>query len=302
VTAHSPVLASAASLDSLIHLSKHRNADKNFTYTAVALKECGLPDRSKKFITRWLDVTKSTLLFARGIILVEGIAEAMLLSVLAKKVLQDYNNKQKDDNRKLSVSLEDAGISVVNMNGIYFSHFFPLFCKYDELYGENIPVNCAGITDRDPPTTISKDGNKVPSKPTPSSPISDTTNHALELIAKVNKSANVRLYANALKTFEYDLAMEGDNLRIMCSIAKSLVDPGSEAARRFEQYEIDVWNSEKTENDRAEASFYLLTHIEKGAFAQALADSLENSNTTLSIPKYISDAVIWACEGTPNDI
>jgi len=75
VTTHSPVLASSVSLETVIQLCA-TVTDK--TPQAVALRSCGLTDHSKAFLNRWLDTTKSTLLFARGIILVEGIAEAML--------------------------------------------------------------------------------------------------------------------------------------------------------------------------------------------------------------------------------
>ncbi len=47
--------------------------------------------------------------------MVEGIAEAMLLPEFAKIVLRDYD--------KLPQTLEDGGVSVINMNGIYFCHF-----------------------------------------------------------------------------------------------------------------------------------------------------------------------------------
>ena len=122
VTTHSPVLASSASLDSLIHMSSSLNAEGDYIYTAVPLKSCGLGPDSKDFVSRWLDVTKSILLFAKGVILVEGIAEAMLVSELAKKALVDYNDKQAEEDKKLPESLVDCGVSVINMNGIYFKH------------------------------------------------------------------------------------------------------------------------------------------------------------------------------------
>jgi len=89
VTTHSPVLASSVSLETVIQLVKDKMPQ------AIALRSCGLSKSSKAFLNRWLDTTKSTLLFAKGIILVEGIAEAMLLPELAKIVLREYNNLQK---------------------------------------------------------------------------------------------------------------------------------------------------------------------------------------------------------------
>ena len=76
-----------------------------------------------------MDITKSTLLFSKGIILVEGICEAMLLPVFAPLVLKEYNDKNQ---KKLPNTLEEAGVTVVNINGINFKYFYPLFCDIDK--------------------------------------------------------------------------------------------------------------------------------------------------------------------------
>ena len=115
VTTHSTVLASSVELESIIHLSKSQAP------VATPLRTCGLHSTSSQFINRWLDVTKSNLLFASGVILVEGIAEQMIIPTLAKIVLKD----QKDGYK----SLEDLGISTINLNGIYFKHFMQLYCN-----------------------------------------------------------------------------------------------------------------------------------------------------------------------------
>lgn len=48
------------------------------------------------------------------------------------------------------------------------------------------------------------------------------TNHAIELVDSINKSANARLYVSKYKTLEYDLAMEGNNAALMSEIIASL--------------------------------------------------------------------------------
>lgn len=210
VTTHSTVLASSVELESIIHLSKSPSP------VATPLRTCGLQIDSSQFINRWLDVTKSNLLFASGVILVEGIAEQMIIPTLAKIVLKD----QKEGHR----SLEDLGISTINLNGIYFKHFMQLYCNVlnsddmeDEPIGENIPVRCAGITDLDPPKTIKKnvpdpekDGEikEVSEDFLPcEGNMQDGTNHAIKLVDSVNKSTNARLYVSKYKTLEYDFGM-----------------------------------------------------------------------------------------------
>ena len=283
VTTHSPVLASSVSLKSLIHLSPAGPS-------AIALSTCVLPYDSQAFIDRWLDATKSTLLFARGIMLVEGIAEAMLIPELAKQVLKDWNNAPQHSASKLPTSLEEGGVSVINMSGIYFDHFMKLFSNTELDDVRCIPIRCAGVTDNDPV----KD-----SKPTFSKPV-DGKNPALSLVENINKSTWARLYPNKLKTFEYDLAMEGDNLKILSSVAKSLLSTEGPIKKTFEKQEQTGWDV-ITEDQKAEAAYYLLEHIDekKGEFAQAVADRLASKGAVLKIPDYISNAVIWACGGTP---
>lgn len=330
VTTHSPVLASAVSIESLIHLSVSNDSE----ISAISIKECGLTDDvSLPFLRRWFDATKSTLLFAKGVILVEGIAEAMLIPEMAKIVLKEYNDND-TNKKKLPIALDDGGISVVNLNGIYFKHFLQLFCNLIENdKHQSIPIRCAGITDQDPPKKIvTKDGDNKkdyglffpilsditssinncsvfkypPSILNAEIPAEDELNnllegknHALSLIDEVNKSDYARLFANQLKTLEYDLAMESGNLNILIPIAINVLDS---TPLKLNQYKSTDWGQEDCEEKKARASYELLKRIEdkKGEFAQSLADEISTGKSPLVIPEYIKKAIIWACGGNPD--
>ena len=54
--------------------------------------------------------------------MLRGIAEAILIPELAKVYLRNQN----EDGLTKVTSLEEAGISVINMNGIYFQYFMQL--------------------------------------------------------------------------------------------------------------------------------------------------------------------------------
>lgn len=301
VTTHSPVLAASASIESLIHLSRIQSDDE-YIHSAIALSSCGIPPESQGFLSRWFDVTKSTLLFARGVVLVEGIAEAMLVPELAKKVLFEYNSSREED--KLPESFEDGGISVINMNGIYFKHFMPLFCNLSDICKTNIPLRCAGLTDKDPPKE---------SKPIPSNTDSfESSNHALNLTTKINRSENARLYVNQLKTFEYDLAMEQENRIVMLDILLELWPSGTEEIGVKKELKDLRDKKVETDSEKAEIAFKILERIEdsnigKGLFAQALADKLKPSTKEgtfkfpieFAIPDYIKKAIVWASGGQP---
>ena len=283
VTTHSPVLASSVSLETVIQLCV---TDKR--PQAIALNSCGLSKTSKAFLNRWLDTTKSTLLFARGVILVEGIAEAMLLPELAKIVLCKYD--------ELPKTLEDGGISVINMNGIYFKHFMQLFADLNKNGSESVPVRCAGITDNDPPKN---------SKPTPSNTMTGT-NPALQLKDIVNASASkwARLYSSPLKTFEYDLAFCGNNIKIMATVLFENCPTDGSLKNSIQKLINNEWDDE-SEDHKKEAAFEILTCIEgdnmgKGRFSQLLADHLK-SGASIVVPGYIRKGIIWACGGDPDE-
>lgn len=197
ITTHSTVLASSVSIENIIHITKNDNR-----IVAINIANIGLEPEKIKFINRWLDATKSNLLFAKGVIFVEGISEGILIPELAKICLAEYNKNHSD---KLPVTLEDAGVSVINMNGIYFKYFMSLYCNMKELKNNTIDNTirmknrCAGITDKDPDKSIYPTSNEdIVGK-----------NVALDLIPIVKKSNNTRLYASKLKTFEYDLCIKG---------------------------------------------------------------------------------------------
>jgi predicted ATP-dependent endonuclease of OLD family len=208
--------------------------------------------------------------------------------------LKEYNEKcQKKE--KLPNSLEEAGISVINMNGIYFKHFMQLFC---DIYGIDhhgkLPVRCAGITDKDPSGKISDvlSSDSIKGK-----------NPVLERVDDINGSKWARLYCGRFKTFEFDLALEGDNRKHMLEVLMQLW-PSEGSVKK--EIALLLKTSEQADPTRkARIASILLKRVEdtrvgKGYFAQALARHLSESNIAFSVPEYIGKAVIWACGGNPD--
>ena len=107
VSTHSPVLASQAPIDSVI--SVHESGGK---VTGVSLCSIDYDETLKKKLQRFLDATRAELFFARRILMVEGIAEALLLPVLT---------------RIAGGNLKDSSVTVLNADGINFNAFIPLF-------------------------------------------------------------------------------------------------------------------------------------------------------------------------------
>jgi putative ATP-dependent endonuclease of OLD family len=286
VTTHSPTLASSIDIAALKVLTV-KKAGENPVFTSLA--KCGFNKETKFFLERWLDITKSLLLFAKGVMLVEGIAEALVIKELAKFALKKLAN---DFPAKSYMNdLEEYGISIINLNGIYFRHFMTIFQGYKKnangtfVKTDFIPIRCSGLTDNDPDTAaVPTAAATSPGKNPQLYMINDLATH----------STTCRLYSN-LKTFEYDLAMEGNNLAIMSAVQLELVTTDKGIKKTLTAYSNTDWTLE-TDPTKAQAAYWLLNHIDKGDFAQALALRLTKPGLTFSVPDYIVQAVKWVVE------
>jgi len=129
VTSHSPTVTAKTDLDSLIVLNRWHERSR-----ALPLRYLSLEEKQKKQLQRFLDVTKSQLFFAKGVILVEGISEALLMHVLAAATGDKYD-------------LERKGIEVVNIGGVAFEPFARLFNA--AAANNRLDVRCAIVTDDD---------------------------------------------------------------------------------------------------------------------------------------------------------
>lgn len=126
LTTHSPNLASKVKLGNLIICKDDKTFPLGSAYT-------NLNPSDYKFLERFLDTTKSNLFFAKGVLLVEGWAEELLLPALAKKVGFDLTKR---------------GVSVVNVASTAFLRYSKIFVR--KLPSDaKIPVPVAIITDLD---------------------------------------------------------------------------------------------------------------------------------------------------------
>lgn len=130
VTTHSPHIVSVIDPRRLVVLRAGENASE--AYAAI---EAELSDREWQDIARYLDVTRSELVFARKVLLVEGLAEQLLLLPMAA-----YEG----------LDLDAQGITVCAIGGV---HFDP-YVKFLTALGTPHAV----ITDGDPRGPQSRTG------------------------------------------------------------------------------------------------------------------------------------------------
>ena len=124
ISTHSPILASKINLKNLILM-------KNGTGFDLAEGMTGLQKGDYLFLQRFLDSTKANLFFAKGIIMVEGDAENILVPILADI---------------LGYPLEKYGISIVNVGSTAFLRYSGIMVRKD---GADIGIPVSVITDCD---------------------------------------------------------------------------------------------------------------------------------------------------------
>ncbi|RAX07337.1 ATP-dependent nuclease [Photorhabdus bodei] len=129
VTSHSPTLASVAPLRSIVALRSMNGSSRAYSLANLPVTPDELDD-----MERYLTATRSELLFARGVIFVEGDAEEALLPGFANAM--GYN-------------LDKLGITVCNVAGTNFT-------PYVKLAG-SLGIPFSVVTDWDP-----LDGSKEP--------------------------------------------------------------------------------------------------------------------------------------------
>jgi len=171
VSSHSPILASQAPIDSII--SVHEIQGK---VTAVSVYSIDMETKLKKKLQRFLDATRGELFFARRIIMVEGIAEALLLPALS---------------RIAGGCLKDSAVTVLNADGINFNAFIPLLGEGRLAF----------------PVAILTDGDDAKKEGVPS----DT---ASGLKAKEEQISNLCVEFGQI-TFEHELAKSEELLPLM---------------------------------------------------------------------------------------
>lgn len=315
VTSHSTHITSAISLDEIICL-----------YNNQGLPKVGYPgkvfpdDKSKKYVHRFLDATKSDMLFAQKVILVEGLAEQLLLSILS---------------RYLGISLEDNHIAVINVGGRFFEYFLHLF---DYSKPNTIHKKIACLTDRDPERKLKSDANFTKCYPfqyNQDSEIYEYKDNSTSKIQQYESHPNIQYFSQIEKqgkTFEYDLVIHNPTLELLVTESMSnqteikelmslfkngkpveallaKLQKGTEIKPNLKNLEINQgilecdWSDNNDKRAAIVASRYL-NSVAKGENALELVYALEN-NINLKgkdgyqdfvVPAYIESSIRWICQ------
>lgn len=136
ITSHSPHITSKLKLANTLILFKDNKKIKSH-YILKGLDT--VKDKSSiNYLAKYLDATKSTMFFSRKIILIEGIAEQLLMPKFFEIVIKK--------------TVEKENCTIVNVNGIAFEHFLKMFKN-------GFFIKCVVFTDSD---ATKKTKNRAP--------------------------------------------------------------------------------------------------------------------------------------------
>jgi putative ATP-dependent endonuclease of the OLD family len=252
VSTHSPVLASQAPIDSVI--SVHEAGGK---VTGVSLCSINYDETLKKKLQRFLDATRAELFFARRILMVEGIAEALLLPVLT---------------RIAGGNLKDSSVTVLNADGINFNAFIPLFGS------GRLGLSVAMLTDGDDAARTGQ----------PSAT-------ATGLKAKEAEIPNLRVEYGEI-TFEHELARSAVLLPFMLNAFRTLRPTlGADldtlvGGLGTDNEKADAFLAEFLRSKTSKGEF---AQELAGLLDEALSKPDVNAFPSDSVPEYIRDALLF---------
>jgi putative ATP-dependent endonuclease of OLD family len=140
LTTHSPSLVSTARIEDMTLVHKAQAFP-------LAVGKTKLKRTDYSFLRRFIDATKANLFFARGVMMVEGPAEAILLPALAEMCGRSFSKH---------------GVSIVNVGHTGLYHYARILQR--EGSGPDIPIPVVCLTDRDIVPDVAKSYVAAPAK------------------------------------------------------------------------------------------------------------------------------------------
>lgn len=260
LTTHSPHIASVAPLESLLLLrSDADQGTRGYSTAATDFTEAEQED-----LSRYLDVTRAEMVFARGVLLVEGDAERFLIPTFAEE---------------LDISLDEHGVSVCSVAGTNFQPYVKLLCA--------LGIPFAVITDFD----------MIDGKPR-------SYKRCLKLTRTIDTArggadtdgliAAIKAIDNYDETYEkfeeFGLFVNDSTLETEMfggDYAEAIIATLREHNFSAERLALlDAWETKPSDVD-AKILIKMIEQMGKGRFAQRLASRIEG----LTVPHYIANAI-----------
>ncbi len=262
MTTHSTHLSEVSAIDN-INIIKPNSGSSVIMRPTNMLDKFGAEKLALKDITlstcleRYLDAKRTVLLFSKGVLLVEGDGEELLLPTLVKKAL--------------GISLDEIGIGLINVGNVGFENVACIFSP------ERLQRHCAIITDLD--TCV---------------PGADKSKSTAEELGKSRKEKLDRLFGEnpwvaqyyAPHTLEVDFAENESNRAYIKKIIKLHYTQETTIASHTS-------NLDDSLDKRYDSVLTIATGIGKGWYATMLASIVDHN---VVIPDYLLCAIVFASQ------
>lgn len=248
LSTHSVHISESADIQSAIVLGKKNKC------TEIYIPSKGLEEKEIRKITRFLDVTRLPILFAKNVMLVEGDAELILIPVMLKV--------------KYGIDLNKYGISIVSMDSCFFDLIAVLFDDF------RIKKKCAILTDLDKDYT--EDGKYI----------------RRERLSYVRVGRMIKKFENNkwVKIFSNDYTFEIEFYKDNTVILKKLLDK-NKYFKSVSKMNREIDNENKS--IKYNRIIKICDKAGKGWLAMDLAEYLQKEKVEFKIPDYIIDAIIF---------
>lgn len=290
VSTHSPQLASSVDVEDIVVVSRHQtnksvgilvaastqqntgNQDAPSTDMVVpdqwstkttALGDLGLDEWDYRKINRYLNATRSALLFARHVFLVEGVAESILIPEVARRHLRAQSTEAK---RHLS------SVAYIPIDGVDFDPYLNILLKGTFPRVDRVVV----LTDGDLDKTGKSQGK--------------ARKERIEANFADDVNAGRLFVRHGLTTLEADVfGMSGNEKLLKAAYKKIHPRSGKKWDDAFGELEDDAMIRSK-EFARMLRQKKGGLDLGKGDFSQLVAESLYDGQE-LALPQYIEQAV-----------
>jgi putative ATP-dependent endonuclease of OLD family len=253
LTTHSTHISSLAPLQSLVVLTNQGVP----AIASSAASEGTLEQEEIADLERYLDATRSTLLFARKVMLVEGPAELFLIPALVKAV------------SKSKLDFDRLGISVIPIFGVHFE-------VYAKLFGEDsIQKKCAIVADGDlKPSDASGDVEPLDED------LKDLENTYVKVFRCNTTFERALVFAGTLEMLR--ATAEGCGLN---TLENDIIEAQALLA--------DGTMTREHRGVLADSVLKAAKRVGKARFAQVAS---KHAHLATALPRYINDAVQWVVE------
>ncbi len=251
LTSHSTHVAAKLSLPNTVVLFRRDLDDSIAAHYVLKDIDPKKDDAAVRFLSLYLDATKSRMFFARRLILVEGIAEQIVIPKLFEQ--------------NADRSLESIGCTIINVNGIAFRHFLTIVKN-------GFFKKCVVLTDSDSGTKVENRAASLQAdfNDTPHIKIQVTTESTFEKeLVSSNKVGDGK-----------------ELLFLALTMTKPSNGPKLRAETGTNDINVDAFFAE-IESHKAEFAFNLISVL---AEDEKVAEKDSRPPKKLTIPKYISQA------------